>query len=185
MACEYLTHEDYMATVNSVTTGHWRSGAGRWNYHAAAVEIARRLNPDYPRQVLEMGTMGVSIVKGSDTIDYAEKWNFRKFRPTFQHDARQFPWPVANKAYDLFIALRVFHHLTPLQAECFAEARRIARNVIIVAPEVYSVDSLKDTSRGIPRDEVTAWNNGVPPTETVEFKSWIGNLYFWDETALA
>ncbi len=78
-------------------TGHCvRSGAGRWNYHAAAVEIARRLNPDHPRQVLEMGTMGVSIVKGSDTIDYAEKWNFRKFRPTFQHDARQFA-PLARR----------------------------------------------------------------------------------------
>lgn len=184
MTCEYLTQDDYLATINKSKKGHWSSGEARWSYHAGAVEIARMVAPSAPGAVLEMGTMGVSIVKNSDTIDYAEKWNFKGFNPTYLHDARVMPWPIADKAYELFIALRVFHHLMPVQRECFAEAKRIARNIIIVTPESYGVEALKETSRGIGRDEFVEWNQGVPPTRIIEYKKWIGNLYFWDEAAL-
>ena len=184
MTCTCLTEQEYMTAVGSSRSGHWKSGEGRWVYHAAAVDVARAVNPSAPGRVLEMGTMGVSIVHGSDTIDYAEKWNFKGFNPTFLHDVRKMPWPVADKAYDLLIALRVYHHLIPVQRECFAEAKRVARNLIIVTPESYGVQELKETSRGITREEFATWNDGVPPTQTIEFKKWIGNLYFWNESAL-
>ena len=184
MSCTFLTRELYDRKVGAIGTGHWKSAAGRWGYHEAAVEIARRIDPAEPAQVLELGTMGVSCVIGSHTMDYAEKWNVRGFRPTYSHDARITPWPVADKAYELFIALRVFHHLTPVQADCFREARRIARNIVIVTPTSYDVPELRETSRGLGPEEFTAWNDGVAPTRVVPFASWIGNLYFWGEAAL-
>jgi len=184
MTCSYLTRELYDSKVAGIGTGHWKSAAGRWGYHEAAVNIARELAPAAPSQVLELGTMGVSCVIGSHTMDYAEKWNVRGFRPTYAHDARITPWPVADKAYELFIALRVFHHLTPAQEACFHEARRIARNIVIVTPTEYDVPELKATSRGLGPQEFTAWNGGTPPSRIVPFQSWIGNLYFWDRAAL-
>lgn len=180
---EFISSEAFNA-VASARDGHWKSGGSRWIYHEAAINIVRELGLKGPGNVLEMGTMGVCVVKGSDTIDYAEKWDFSGKNPTYLHDARKMPWPIADKQYALFIALRVYHHLHPVQRECFQEARRIARNVIIVAPEDYPVKELRDTSRGIPRQNFTEWNNGVAPTRVVDFQSWIGNLYFWDETAL-
>lgn len=185
MPCTFLTRELYEETATATRQHHWRKTAGRWPYHAAAVEIARRLAPAEPSEVLELGTMGVSCVIGSDTMDYAEKWNVPRFRPTFPHDARITPWPVADKAYTLFIALRVFHHLNPVQAACFREARRIARNIVIVTPTVYDVPELQATSRGLTPDEILDWNDGTPPSEVVPFAGWIGNLYFWDEAALS
>jgi len=185
MSCSYLTRELYDQKVGSIGTGHWKSAAGRWDYHAAAVEIARQIDPAEPEQVLELGTMGVSCVIGSHTMDYAEKWHHRGFRPTYRHDARITPWPFADKTYELFIALRVFHHLSPVQEACFREARRIARNIVIVTPTRYNVPELRDTSRGLGPDEFTAWNDGIPPTRIVPFARWARtNLYFWDATAL-
>lgn len=57
------------------------------------------------------------------------------FEPTYWHDVRFTPWPVHGKRYDLVVALRVWHHLVPLQKESFEEARRIAKRVLIVCPE--------------------------------------------------
>ena len=185
MVLSYLSRADFETSVSKVKKAHGKGGASRWVYHEAAVSFLRQVAPTHPENVLEMGTMGFCVVQGSHTIDYAEKWKVKGFAPTYLHDARQLPWPIPDKRYEVFIALRVFHHLYPLQRECFLQARRIARNIIIVAPESYEVERLQDSSRGIPREAFTEWNDGIAPTATVEFKSWIGNLYFWNESALA
>lgn len=181
---EFLGHEDYMARTRALGSGHWKNAAARWVYHEAAVSVLRGIGLTRPAEVLEMGTMGVNVVPGSDTIDYAEKWNPRGIRPTFLHDARNLPWPVGDGAYGAFVALRVFHHLHPVQRACFLQARRIARNVVIVVPEVYDVPELRETSRGIPGEMFTQWNDGVPPTAVIPFADWIGKLYFWDARSL-
>lgn len=181
MSCTYLTRESYLAATSRANSRHWKSAEGRWSYHEAAVQIAREIAPASPDRVLELGTMGVSIVEGSHTMDYAEKWNHRGFNPTFLHDARRMPWPVADKAYDLFIALRVFHHLLPVQEACFHEALRIARHVVIVVPAAYHVEQLKETSQGITEAQFTAWNGGRAPGRVIAFPTWIGNLFYWSE----
>lgn len=184
MTIEYLTQEEFQSVTAGKKKGHWKKGTTRWDYHKAAVELVREIAPGSPGAVLEMGTLGVSIVKGSDTIDYAEKWNFKNKNPTYLHDARILPWPIPDRKYEVFIALRVFQHLRPVQKECFHEACRIARHVIIVAPEAYKVQALEDTSRGIPREEFTQWNGGVAPTRTIEIRPWIGNLYYWNAESM-
>ncbi len=184
MTVETLTEEEFTAAARHSGGGHWKNAASRWGYHAAAIDLVRRVAPARAAEVLELGTMGVSIVKGSDTMDYDEKWHATGFEPTFHHDARRHPWPIADDRYTLFVALRVFHHLRPVRAQSFAEAARVARNLIISAPTDYEVESLHDTSSGIAEEEVLAWNGGVPPTETIRLGDWRGNLYFWDEASL-
>ena len=181
---EFLSHAQYLQRTGELGGSHWKNAPARWAYHEAAISMLREIGLTDPAEVLEMGTMGVSIVPGSDTIDYAEKWNYKGFRPTFLHDARKTPWPVADGAYRAFVALRVYQHLHPVQQACFREARRVARNIVIVAPETYDVPELRDSSRGVPAEDFTAWNDGVPPTLVVRFADWIGNLYFWNEHSL-
>jgi len=76
---------------------HWNGYKHRWKYYSRAVEIAKTLDINNPSDVLEMGTMGVSIVPNCLSIDYDEKWDFKDKKPTYLHDARAIPWPVADE----------------------------------------------------------------------------------------
>lgn len=176
-----LTRSAYLSRTSELGTGHWHNANRRWIYHSAAACLAQVAKPSSPSKVLEMGTMGVNIVPGSDTIDYSVAWQFAGKAPTYMHDARITPWPIADNAYDLFIALRVFHHLAPNQEAAFKEAKRISRHIIIVTPESY--DKVKG-SRGIFNSEWISWNNGVPPAAIMELDEEFGNLYYWDPKAL-
>jgi len=137
---------------------HWHDYKVRWPYYSRAVEVAKTLDIDNPSDVLEMGTMGVSIVRNCKTIDYDVAWDFKNKKPTYLHDARVIPWPIETKKFKLFVALRVFQHLAPKQKECFLEAKRIAENVLIVVPNEYR------NGTGITLEQLTEWNDGEPPT---------------------
>ena len=151
---------------------HWHDYKDRWKYYSRAVEIAKTVDINDPSDVLEMGTMGVSIVPNCMSIDYDKAWDFKDKKPTYVHDARIIPWPIVTNKFKLFVALRVFQHLAPKQKECFLEAKRIAENVLIVVPNEYK-------GTGITLDQFTDWNDGEPPTivENVQGRSTF--LYFW------
>jgi hypothetical protein len=121
-----------------------------------------------------MGTMGVTCVLDSQTIDYAEKWDYKDKNPTILYDAREIPWPIEDKKYDVFIALRVFHHLVPKQKEAFVEATRIAKKIIIVVPDSYS----HLTSKGITYDDFLGYYDGIHPNLFIPTSS--GDIYYWD-----
>lgn len=109
---------------------------GRWPYIKRVIQRIESL--DGIERVLELGPGPVnrSIVDGADTM------GIRNFAPlkgqegrlTIVHDASIAPWPVADNAYDLFLALQVFEHLGNKQREAFAEARRVARFAILSLP---------------------------------------------------
>lgn len=183
-AMAFLTHAQYLQQTADLGGGHWKNAPTRWIYHEAAISILREIGLTSPGEVLEMGTRGISILPGSDTIDHGRKRTPGRQPPTILHDPRQLPWPIADGAYGAFVALRVFHRLHPVQRACFLEARRIARTILIVVPETHDLSRSGDGARGIPAATFTEWNDGVPPTLVVRFARWIGNLYFWDETAL-
>lgn len=169
---KYLDYETFKANAAS-NLEIWKSYEGRWRYHARAIEVIQGLGLSRPKQVLELGTLGASLVLGSDTMDYAnEQWVMPGYRPTIVHDARDIPWPVKRR-YELFIALRIWHHLAPVQEEAFREARRIAENVLIVCPEKEVVGV------GIPREKFTEWNDGKPATIEENINGGWGRLYFW------
>lgn len=108
----------------------------RWGYTSIVIEKARSI--EGAQRVLELGPgpMNRGIVDGSDTMGIS---NFKPLkglegRLTIKHDACQTPWPIADKAYDLFLALQVFEHLDGRQREAFAEAKRVARHIILTMP---------------------------------------------------
>ena len=175
----YLSFEEYAQRAKELGGEHWKPRLleRRWDYHRKAIGILEGLGLKSPKDVLEMGTMGVTLVNGSDTLDYAEGWNFEGKRPTYLHDARVLPWPIPDTQYEVFVALRVFQHLAPAQAECVREAMRIAKKVIIVVPHSYSHRTLVH-SRGISYAELLKINNGVHPNRYLSTD--LGDLYYWD-----
>ena len=175
----YLTREKYESLVKKYKGGHWTPETidQRWDYHSRVVELVRSLNIKIPGNVLEMGTMGVSCVENSDTIDYLERWDFPGKSPTYVHDSRVTPWPIADKKYEIFIALRVFQHLTPSQMEATREAMRIARNVIIVVPDVYKNKAIPD-SKGITYKEFVNFLDGIHPNLYFPIRNEF--FYYWD-----
>lgn len=177
---EYLSKDEYINHVNELEDdGHWTENTitNRWDYFYRTVEIVKSTKVNDPAKVLEMGTMGISCVKESDTIDYLERWDFDGKNPTHIHDARKFPWPIKDKAYDVFIALRVYQHLVPFQKEAILEAFRIAKKVILVIPEHYN-NSVLPESKGINYKDTLAVLNEVHPN--VYLPTSFGNLYYWD-----
>ena len=97
--------------------------AGRWPYLRFAAEMAANVEAP-PDRVLELGAYHLAIVPDCHTMDIRAD-----LTPTFVHDARITPWPIAAGAYDLFIALQVFEHLggpaSGAQERAFAEIRRV------------------------------------------------------------
>lgn len=176
---QHLTQDKFDRKVKELEGGHWtpKSIADRWDYYSRVVELIKGLAIDDAAQILEMGTMGIPCVENSHTIDYEEKWAFPGKKPTIVHDARQFPWPFANKQYELFIALRVFQHLVPVQRECVKEAMRIAQKVILVVPNSYD-SPVHPESRGITYRDFVEFTGGIHPN--LYYTSKMGDLYYFD-----
>lgn len=179
MALNYLTREIYDTNAAANTGGHWENADKRWEYHEAAIKYVKALSPSWPDKVLEMGTMGASIVRGSDTIDHADHWLFKNFSPTYKHDARETPWPIGDRHYEVFVALRVWQHLVPMQREAFLEARRIADTVVLIAPEDYPMNVVgARPAGGVALKDLVAWNSGYPPAQVADL-GWAGLLTVW------
>jgi hypothetical protein len=89
----YLTKDKYMLLTKKYKGDHWTPGSveSRWGYHSRVIELAKSLEISSANSVLEMGTMGISCVENSDTIDYLERWDFPGKKPTYIHDARITP----------------------------------------------------------------------------------------------
>ena len=151
----------------------------RWIYHSRVIEILQEAAISSPDRILEVGTMGTQLVTGSHSLDFDEKWNFEGNNPTYWHDLRKVPWPIPDKQYDWVVAMRVFHHLYPMQAECFREARRIAKNVVIIVPAV--APQKADSDRGITPLQFFRWNGFSPPSSW-EGVPYFGSLYTWSDS---
>lgn len=175
----YLTKEQFYSAVQKFEGGHWTKETidYRWKYHFQTISLVKELNIQAPKNVLEMGTMGICCVNGSDTLDYSERWDFPGKKPTFLHDARITPWPISDKKYELFIALRVYMHLVPAQEACIKEAMRISKKVIIVVPSKYE-NPIIPNSKGITYDEIVEFLNGIHPN--IFIPSERHDFYFWD-----
>ncbi len=176
---DYLSKEEYINHVKDKEDGHWTKDTIdiRWDYHYRTIELIKASGVSDSKKVLEMGTMGVSCVKGGDTIDYEERWDFEGKNPTYVHDARITPWPVENKKYDIFVALRVFQHLVPAQPQAIKEAFRIAKKVLLVIPEKYENSIIPD-SKGFSYKDFVATLDGIHPN--VYFPTSFGSLFYWD-----
>lgn len=140
----YLTKEEFLNQIHILSLSnpnHWGrqetaqgkpSALDRWSYHQKAIEILKSLRP---ASILEAGTLGIKVVRESDTIDLDlpdDGWRLT-YVPTYRHDLRVIPWPIEDQSYDVFLALRVFHHLAD-QAACLEEMERVAKRIILALP---------------------------------------------------
>lgn len=145
----YLTQGEFMSTVDKYIGSYWRhkDKLRRWEYHAKSIGLLQSIDYD---TLLEAGTMGVKVHKDSDTIEYhiPELKFDLYFKPTYNADLKELPWCIGDKQYDVFLSLRVFHHLGDKPKEYFKEMQRISNHIILAIPrnmaEIYKLISKPD-----------------------------------------
>jgi len=126
------TYFDLAEKFKGINFQHWKTSAVRWEYHEQCVRLLKQLNF---KSILEAGTMGISLLNTSDTIDYdlpKAQWKLC-YTPTYHHNLKTLPWPIKDKQYDIFAALRVFHHFGNSKLY-FDEMKRISKNIILALP---------------------------------------------------
>ncbi len=139
---EYLTKEKFLKRVNYLkefNPEHWGhnenkpgqpKATDRWDYHKKAVDLLKEINP---KTVVEVGSMDIFLTDISESIDYnLPEWNWRlTYKPTYNYDLTKLPWTILkDKHYDVFVALRVFHHFGD-EEKYFKEMKRVSNHIIL------------------------------------------------------
>jgi hypothetical protein len=142
---------------------------------------------------LELGPGKLTMIKNSDVMVSPEDdyWG----RPENQsgkiikHNATEKPWPVKDKAYDLFVALQVWEHLDNKQSRAFREVMRISRMAVLSFPHNWNCP--KDNPNYpahhmIDKELIGDWTLRVKPERVIEIprtseKASRGPrlIYFW------
>jgi hypothetical protein len=116
---------------------------------------------------LELGPNVRPLIVGADVMDRIPRPDVRSTGRFVPHDATVIPWPIADRRYDLFVALQVFEHLGSGQPAAFAEVRRIARHAIISLPIDWQMDDPRNPHHGLSHDVVLSWFAPVVPTRVI------------------
>lgn len=142
---------------------------GRWDYIRKVIGIVKGVSPE---KVLELGPRRMPIVVGADIMDIHVHGPELKYR----HDAGKTPWPIGDKAYDLFIALQVWEHLEGRQAEAFKEVMRVAGRAILSFP--YKRYCPGNCHHGIDEKTIANWTGHVRPKKVIKAGAVI--IYFFE-----
>ncbi len=127
--------------------------ASRWHYY----KIAQRMAMAYaPKTLLEIGAYH-PICEGCDTLDLP--WNTTA---TFNHDIGDFPWPLADKGYDVVVALQVWEHAGPDKEGSFRELMRVCDHAVLSFPLDWKNCLPDDDHYGITEDVISKWTLGTP-----------------------
>ena len=159
-----LTHPEFEAMAAAFPYYN-----GRWGYMSAALAQASKLiRRDRLKTALELGAPVRPIIVGADVMDIKARPELDPTIPITIHDATEAPWPVGDKAYDLFLALQVFEHLRDRQPEAFLEVRRVARHAIISLPIDWEMDDPRNCHHHISNERVLSWFAPIVPTRVIE-----------------
>lgn len=131
---------------------------------AAGVIAAELIERRGLRTALELGPHLRSLIVGADVMDIKSDPDLRAEGRRIAHDATQVPWPVADKAYDVFVAFQVFEHLGTHQAAAFREVRRVARHAILSLPIDWEMADPANCHHRISEEAVLGWFAPVVPT---------------------
>jgi hypothetical protein len=142
---------------------------GRWGYMSLAlVEAGRLIKRRKLTTALELGAPVRPIIVGAHVMDYIARPELDRDVPVTIHDATVVPWPFADKAFDLFLALQVFEHLGDRQPEAFLEVRRIARHAVLSLPIDWVMEDPNNLHHMIPEERVLSWFAPIVPTRIVD-----------------
>jgi hypothetical protein len=140
----------------------------RGEYLEAASKVAAELISAHRlRSALELGPHLQPLIVGADTMELEERAELRATGRRIVHDATVGPWPVENRAYDLFVGLQVFEHLGTSQPEAFREVRRVARHAIVSLPIEWEMTDPTDMHHMLRDEQVRSWFAPVTPTRVV------------------
>ncbi len=118
------------------------------------------------KSALELGPNLRPVVVGADVMDIRSQPEL-ELRPPAQlllHDATRSPWPIADKQYDLFVALQVFEHLRDGQNAAFGEVRRVARHALISVPIDWEMEDPRNCHHRISHEQALSWFSPISPT---------------------
>ncbi len=141
---------------------------GRWTYMSAAgTQAAELIERHDLHTALELGPWARPLIVGADAMDRIARPDLQREGELVVHDATVAPWPIADKAYDLFVALQVFEHLKGKQAIAFAEVRRVARHAIISLPIDWVLEDTRNAHHGLTEERARSWFQPVEPSRVV------------------
>lgn len=167
---ELMTYHDFDNLLNGSAGPYYQ---GRWAYFSEVIKIVESQKDIH--KVLELGPSWMPVVKDCDVMVKPEidVWGRPLVKPPMEylHDATMIPWPIKDKAYDVFIALQVWEHLGPKQREAFAEVMRISKMAILSFP--YKWDCPKDNANYpehhmIDERIISEWTLGVEPVKIIQ-----------------
>lgn len=140
----------------------------RRGYLGAAAAIADDLIARHGlTTALELGPNVQPLVVAADVMDIAKRAGLRAAGRVIVHDATRAPWPVPDRAYDLFVALQVFEHLGTGQPAAFREVRRVARDAMLSLPIGWVMDDPRNCHHQLTEERVLGWFAPVVPTRRV------------------
>lgn len=139
----------------------------RGRYLSVAASLAGDLIATHGLQsALELGPNLQPLVVGADVMDIRALPELQLRPPArfLLHDATQPPWPIADKQYDLFVALQVFEHLRHEQNVAFMEVCRVAENALISVPIDWEMDDPRNCHHRISQGQALSWFRPFSPT---------------------
>lgn len=131
-----LTKEEFDEAIK--LNKYWEK---RWDYISTVLDLIEN-----EKEVLEIGSGGLQLVKSSDTMDIQKP-------ATYVQNASK-KWNIEKK-YDLIIALQVWEHLDNPRI-AFTQAKQHAKKIILSFPIDWN--SPHDTQHHrISRQEIIRW----------------------------
>jgi hypothetical protein len=147
---------------------HDRYYRTRWSYLSVAGEQAASLIAAHDlHTALELGPARRPLIVGADAMDRIERPDLQHEGDLVVHDATVAPWPIADKAYDLFVGLQVFEHLKGGQAAAFAEVVRTARHAILSLPIDWVLEDTSNCHHGLTEEHARSWFLPIEPTRVL------------------
>jgi len=149
-------------------TARFQYYRNRWAYTSVVCDVASELIDRHGlRSALELGPNKRSTIVGADVMDRISQPDLESEGPLIVHDATVLPWPIADRAYDLFVGLQVFEHLDDRQAVAFGEVRRIARHAIISLPIDWDMKDPTNVHHQLSHETALSWFAPTVPTRVM------------------
>lgn len=137
----------------------------RRGYLEVAAKAARELIARHGLgSALELGPHLRPLIVGGDVMDLRIRPDLRAEGRRIAHNATVVPWPIEDRAYDLFVALQVFEHLGTGQADAFREVRRVARHAILSLPIDWQMDDPTNCHHGLTMERALGWFAPIAPS---------------------
>ena len=126
----------------------------RWKLFEEAMDMLVGLDAS---RVIEIGSYFYPVIAWADTFDI-------KGTPNKLMDLDFMPWDIADKQYDLLIALQTLEHLERRKL-AFNEIKRVAKSALISLP--YEWNEPDDhIHHNITMETINKWTGGEVPVKT-------------------